>query len=273
MTSNNQTRYVRICRYALIFVLWGIFHAVHAAALGELQLLSRLGEPLRAEIRIEAMTAEERNTLSVTLAPVEDFKRANIPFDPVLSTLNLSVAERNGVYYVTLNSAQAVDTLAMNMLLELRSGASRLTREYTLLLDPPESIETSVRLAGVPIDAAASPDVLVVTQQHVGLKQDKLAYTIREDDFLGKIASRFKADDISVYQMMVAIFNSNPLAFVGNNINRMRVGSVLTIPDEVTVRNINQSDARFLVIQQGKAYRSGVLNAPATEDEWQLYPQ
>lgn len=272
MTSNNQTRYVRICRYALICVLWGIFYAVHAAALGELQILSRLGEPLRAEIRVEAMTAEERNTLSVTLAPAEDFKRANIPFDPVLSTLNLSVAERNGVYYVTLNSAQAVDTLAMNMLLELRSGVSRLTREYTLLLDPPESIETSVRLAGVPTDVAGLPDMPVATS-HVGLKPDKQAYTIREDDFLGKIASRFKADDISVYQMMVAIFNTNPLAFVGNNINRMRVGSVLTIPDEVTVRNINQSEARFLVIQQGKAYRSGVLNAPAAEDEWQLYPQ
>jgi pilus assembly protein FimV len=263
---------------------------VQAAALGELTVQSRLGEPLQAEVRLVGVTPQESSSLRATLAPEAAFKRANIPFDPVLASLTFGLMQRDGDYVVTISSDTPVAHLAIGMLLELSSESSRLIREYTLFIDPSEPVGSRDKTAdGVALTdyvAASATDSTLfrvksaLRQAPTGVEApavkatlpDKIAYTIRSDDFLGGIASRFKADDISVYQMMVAIFKTNPSAFVGNNINRMRVGRILLIPDEVTVRNISQSEARSLVIQQGKAYRSGVLDVPDV-DGWQPSPQ
>lgn len=262
--------------------LYSLAATARAAALGELVVQSRLGEPLQAEIRLLAVSAQESADLLARLASAEAFERANVPFDPVLHTLKFGVMQRDGAYFVTVSSTQPMEQLTVSLLLELRADTSRLMREYTLLIDPPGQggqphlpPQTRPVLAAQDADDALfrvtgsalphSPFVPQVAAENALPRH--IAYTIRSDDVLGRIASRFKADDMTIYQMMVAIFKTNRSAFVGNNINRMRVGRTLMIPDEVTVRNVNQSEARSLVIQQGKAYRSGIPDAPE-DDRW-----
>ncbi len=288
MLASPIDRLSRLTSLSFCFVMCCTAMPAHAAALGELAVQSHLGQPLQAEINIVAVTPKESTDLSVKLASQEAFKRANVPFDPVLASLKFGVMQRDGEYFVTVSSEQPMDRLTVSILLELSSESSRLMREYTLFIDPPapdgqpnRPQRTRSAVAGIEdnsalfrVTGATLPDKPFVPQSAAELAvPESIRYTIRSDDVLGHIASRFKGDDISLYQMMVAIFQANPSAFVGNNINRMRVGRILTIPDEVTVRNINQSKARSLVIQQGKAYRSGVLDAPDDEDEWQPYPE
>ena len=268
------------CVFVGLFILAG---TARAAALGELVVQSHLGQPLQAEIRLVAVTPQESAGLLAKLASVDAFKRANVPFDPVLHSLKFGVMQRDGEYFVTVSSEQPMEKLTVSLLLELSADTSRLMREYTLFIDPsgpdvqPHTPQHPGRSALAAQDAddalfrvtgAALPHSPFVPQVAPESETPRnVAYTIRSDDFLGRIASRFKADDMTIYQMMVAIFKTNRSAFVGNNINRMRVGRTLMIPDEVTVRNVNQSEARSLVIQQGKAYRSGVLDAP-DDDGW-----
>ena len=47
---------------------------------------------------------------------------------------------------------------------------------------------------------------------------------------LGRIAQASRRAGVSVDQMIVAIFRANPDAFIPSNLNRLRAGSVLTIP-------------------------------------------
>ncbi len=53
--------------------------SVQAAGLGQINVLSGLGQPLRAEIQISA-TAQELQSLSARIASAEAFRRANLSY-------------------------------------------------------------------------------------------------------------------------------------------------------------------------------------------------
>lgn len=110
-----------------------------AASLGKLTVLSALGQPLRAEIEVTAVSAEEAGKLSAKLAPAEAFRRANVDYNPVLGSLSFAVEQRQGRHFIRISSSQPVSDPFVDLLLELSAGDSRLIREYTFLLDPADS--------------------------------------------------------------------------------------------------------------------------------------
>ncbi|WP_441293457.1 type IV pilus assembly protein FimV, partial [Massilia psychrophila] len=134
----------------------------YAAGLGKLTVLSALGQPLRAEIELTAVSNEEASALVAKLAPPDAFKLANIEFNPALLSLRFAVEQRNGRQYIKISSSQPVNEPFVDMLLELSWNSGRLVREYTFLLDPPELRATQpaqVAAAGQPAPklAAAAP--------------------------------------------------------------------------------------------------------------------
>ncbi len=74
---------------------------------------------------------------------------------------------------------------------------------------------------------------------------------------LWSIANAVRPDAaISVNQMMVALLRSNPEAFVGDNVNRLRQGSVLRVPGQDEITRLSAGQAAELVNQQAAAWRS-----------------
>src|SRR5450830_1098005 len=126
--------------------------AANAAGLGKLTVLSSLGQPLRAEIELNSVSKEEEGALVARLAPADAFKKANIDFNPVLSSLRFSVEQRQGKQLIRISSSQAINEPFVDLLLELSGGGSRLVREYTFLLDPPD-----MRKPQTPQSAPATP--------------------------------------------------------------------------------------------------------------------
>eukprot|EP01034_Spumella_vulgaris_P030560 gene30560-37798_t len=112
--------------------------AANAAGLGKLTVLSSLGQPLRAEIELTAVTPEEASGLAAKLAPADAFRLANIEFNPALLSLRFEVDQRNGRQFIRVSSTQPVNEPFVDMLLELSWTGGRLVREYTFLLDPAE---------------------------------------------------------------------------------------------------------------------------------------
>ncbi|GGI16090.1 FimV/HubP family polar landmark protein [Oxalicibacterium faecigallinarum] len=110
----------------------------HAAGLGRLTVQSSLGQPLRAEIELTAVAADELATLSPKLAPAEAYRQANIELNPTLLSLRFAVEQRAGGPVIRVTSTQPVNEPFVDMLLELGGNRGRLIREYTFLLDPPE---------------------------------------------------------------------------------------------------------------------------------------
>ena len=109
-----------------------------AAGLGKLTVLSAIGQPLRAEIELNAVSAEEARNLQPKLASMDAFRQANIEFNPTLQSLRFAVEQRGGRQFIRITTAQPISEPFVDVLLELNSASGRLVREYTFLLDPPE---------------------------------------------------------------------------------------------------------------------------------------
>ena len=74
---------------------------------------------------------------------------------------------------------------------------------------------------------------------------------------LWSIASRVRPDtSVSVNQMMVALLRANPDAFDGDNINRLRQGSVLRVPGQDEATRLSAAQAAELVNRQAAAWRT-----------------
>jgi len=90
------------------------------------------------------------------------------------------------------------------------------------------------------------------------------SYTVKPGDTLGKIALRNKSAGVSLDQMLVAMFQANPNAFIGQNMNRVLAGRTLTIPANSDAQAISQTDARQEVAAQSAdfaQYRSRLAQA------------
>jgi len=129
----------------------------HAAGLGKLNVMSALGEPLKAEIDLVA-EKNEVGSLAVRLATQEAFERAGLAYSAVLSGVKVSIEKRaGGEPYVRLTSSQAVSEPFLDLLIELTWSSGRISREFTALLDPPSVIAERDKAKAAEAEVRAAP--------------------------------------------------------------------------------------------------------------------
>lgn len=81
-------------------------------------------------------------------------------------------------------------------------------------------------------------------------------YTTVKGDTLFSIAEAARGStEITVNQMMLAIQQANPDAFIRNNINLLKSGVVLRIPDDVTSETVLKAEATSEVSRQNALWR------------------
>lgn len=234
-----------------------------AAGLGKLTVQSGIGQTLRAEVELSA-TAEELASMSARLAPPSAFKQAGVDFASSLSGVKVAVDKRGTRPVLVVTSDRAVNEPFLDVLIELNWASGRLVREYTFLLDPadmprPAPVEPSV----VKDVAPRSAPVARPTAQPAPAD---VAYEIRRGDTLNRIANQYKPAGVSLDQMLVALVRANPRAFDDGNMNRMRAGRILIIPDRIAAENIAPQEARKIVSAQTvdfRAYRARLAGAVA----------
>ena len=56
--------------------------------------------------------------------------------------------------------------------------------------------------------------------------------------------------------MLVALMRANPDAFIQGNVNRVRAGSVLQIPDEATAKSVSNTEARQILAAQSRDFNT-----------------
>ena len=258
-----------------------------AAGLGKITVLSGLGQPLRAELEVSA-TREEATGMTARLAPQDAFRQAGIDYASALLDLRFSVEKRsNGQSVVKVTSSKPVNEPFLDFLVELNWPAGRLVREYTFLLDPPDEFagkatsrpvavvdakivemvpggggEPESRRVPVPKPApiAAKP---VAASKPVASGDTHL---VRQGETLRKIAVETKPEGVSLEQMLVGLYKNNSDAFIGNDINRLKSGAILSIPEKSSIEAVPQSDARKIYVAQANdwnAYRQKLAAATA----------
>ncbi|WP_395401298.1 FimV/HubP family polar landmark protein [Pseudoduganella sp. UC29_106] len=211
--------------------------------------------------------------------------------------LRFEVEARGARQFIRVSSSQPINEPFVDMLLELTWTNGRLVREYTFLLDPadmrsanapqvaapvenraaqgaapraaapaPAAPAPAARAAAAPVESAARPSRPASPSGNAGTTTE---YEVKRGDTLGKIAGRMKPGDISLDMMLVALYRANPEAFSGNNMNRLKSGTILSVPDADAVRSSagSQGDAHGVVVAHAadfNAYRAKLAGQVAS---------
>lgn len=288
-------------------LLFGASVSVEAAGLGKLTVNSALGQVLNAEIDLVSVQPGELDTISARVAAPEAFRDARIEYSSALRLLRFSVEKRpSGQPYLKVTSAAPINEPFVDMLIEVTWPQGRIQREYPILLDPPgysqKVAPPTVAVAPSPAPSAArTPDTppaaepaappsgsaapsssgspALVTEPGAPSARAELGAgaarvtagdtygPIEKGETLSKIAGQVKPSDVSLEQMLVALYRQNQAAFSGNNMNRLKTGQILKVPTSEEVASIAPAEAGKEIrthVSDWKTYREQVAGGTAT---------
>ncbi len=294
--------FFRACVLIASMALSGVACAV---GMGGITVSSALGEPLNAEIELagignKANKASRTDSLTARMASPDVFKGAGVDYPSTLPSLKFAVESRpDGEPYLRITSQSPVNDPFVTLLVELDWPSGRLLREYTFLLDPPGFKPEH------PAEPMVKPIAPVAVAQTVGAEEAKIEpapeiakapvvsstasgskavsagrtstgnITIKRGDTLSKIARQVKPSDISLERMLVALYRANADEFGGRNMNRLRVGKILRMPNDADVEKTTQAEATEEIHAQAadwNAYRQKLAAASVTAKEPVIQP-
>jgi pilus assembly protein FimV len=251
---------------------------VYALSLGNLELRSGLHQPLDARVPILSATGEEIETLRVQIAPAEEFARAGVNYAGVLTQLKFEIQQtRKGPDYIRITSRDPVNEPFLNFLVEANWARGRLIREFTALLDPP-LYDPSRRVAWepakvkgqpaaapaprelaaapapapkpAPMPAPAMPVAAAAAAPAPSPVPQPSPAPVRTPDTSGSYPTLWSAatamrpdNSVSMQQMMVALLRTNPEAFIRGNMNLLKKGYVLKMPEQSELTAVSRAEA------------------------------
>ncbi|MDQ6618671.1 MAG: hypothetical protein M3Z31_03070, partial [Pseudomonadota bacterium] len=258
-----------------------------ALGLGRLTVQSSLGQPLSAQIELTSAAREELDSIAAKIADPTLYRQNNLTYQGVLSRARVSLERSsNGQAFLRVVTANPVNEPYLDLMVELNWAAGRVVREYTFLLDPPgiaapaPAVDpVAPRSAGVASRAAITAPAPAPARvegrdtpretRTPARAEGGNTYNVRRGDSLARIAGQLRPDGVTLEQMLVALFKANPSAFEGDNMNRLRSGSILAVPSAAEVTGTKDADAAKVVRMQAadwRGYRDRVAaGAPVSE--------
>lgn len=112
-----------------------------ALGLGQIEVKSRRNQPLLAEIPVISTTPGELAALRARLASPDIFQRIGLPPPQgITADLQFSLGrDARGRPVIRVTTSRPVDQGALNFLIEVEWGSGRLVREYSALIDVPDT--------------------------------------------------------------------------------------------------------------------------------------
>ncbi len=256
----------------LLLGLLAVHINAHALGLGEIQLNSALNQPLSAEIRLLSATPDDADSINVSLASYETFSKVGIDRPSILALLRFNIAAKGDGYVIKIDSHDPIREPFLDFILEVTWSSGRVLREYTLLLDPPEfkraqpaQIQAPVTQSQQRVETLTTPgDVAAAAPQRVAAKAPKPAGTIsptdkggikygpvRNGETLWSIAKEMRSgSSVSTQQMLMALLEENPKAFIAGDINRLKRGSILRLNNPDIIGSLSHQEAMTEIAQR-----------------------
>ncbi|MEY3884971.1 MAG: hypothetical protein RIS87_746 [Pseudomonadota bacterium] len=246
----------------------------YSAGLGDLNIHSALGEPLKVDIELLSVSPEELSTLVAGIASEEAYVAQGLKHLAIHNNIKAEITKKlDGVTILTLRTVQPINDPYLGLLVQIDWAAGRQQREYTLLLDPPEYKSTATEAALTPISPPSSSD-LDVTKKATNNSSDnedhnqvaaastadatsliapenksldavkEISIVTERGDTLEAVARDMQIDGVSLDQMLLGLYEQNKSAFSGANINRLKVGQIIKRPSKEILTAINEQQAK-----------------------------
>ncbi|HCF0950230.1 FimV family protein [Pseudomonas aeruginosa] len=219
---------------------WSCLLAGQANALGvgDITLHSALNQPLDADIELLDVGDLGADEIEVRLAGADVFAAAGVERLQFLNELRFSpVLQGRGGNRIHVSSSRPVQEPYLNFLVEVARPNGRIVREFTVLLDPlgytPRMLPAArsgiepQRQSSTPVPAPRSAAVVV----DPALLEPGDEYLARPNDNLWAISGRLRgAGNADRAQLMEALYQLNPQAFVNADRHRLKAGARLRLP-------------------------------------------
>jgi len=306
----TQTKSLVILKLLGVIVALALSTQAFAIGMGGINVASALGQPLKAEIELVSLKNAEKTSLVARLASPDIYKGAGLEY-PYGNKFIFQIESRaNGEPYLKVSSAQPINDPFVSLLVELTWSSGKLLREYTFLLDPPgyvaeqpaptevhavapvtmgESVEQTdaerhyqqerIELAKKQSQRAALEGEKPLGAPVADVQKEKRAVSVatgdiivKRGDTLSKIAAQNKPAEVSLERMLVAMYRANTKQFDGKNMNRIRAGKILRLPDQDELMNVAQPDATIEIrahVADWNTYRQKLASAAAIASQAQ----
>jgi pilus assembly protein FimV len=280
---------------------------VQALGLGGLRVQSALNQPFVGEIALLDVKPDELDAIKVQIASAEEFTRAGSERYQYLSGLRFSpqISPR-GETVIRVSSREPIREPYMDLLVEVTWPKGRLVKGYTVLLDPPvtdgrrtsridqpvvqsrggaipaqgssgasaatpASRQARTAAPPPPVQPAPVPAALAASAggfpKHIG--------PVPRGAGLWRLATRNAPAGATAAQTAMALYRNNQDAFVRGDINRLRAGKTLVIPNAAELFALGPEAAQreFAAALRGETVRRSPIadtTAPGPEGEPQL---
>jgi pilus assembly protein FimV len=282
---------------------------LRALGLGEARVDSYLGQTLDVSIRLIEPDGGALDSLTVASASGDDYDRLGIPSTALALGLDVSVDRRVDPPLLRVRSSREVIDPVIQILVDARWSSGRVLREYTLFLDPPtlpvappirrveevsEAPEPDSRPLAVPEPAPAPrpapatrepepeivPAVEPVTEPSEPMARPaqpiapsssaRTVGPVAAGQTLWGIAYAWRpSSGLTMNQVMLAILDRNPRAFIDGNVNQLRRDAMLEMPTSDEMASIDPSEADRRMRAQMQAWQPGtaVAEVPVISDD------
>lgn len=266
--------------------------------LGKIDAESGLNQPLKAEISLLSSNNVSEDDLRAKLASYDAYNKFGVQREAYHNTLSFKIITKNdGSKAIVVESREPIKEPFINFLIELNWAQGRLMREYTLLLDPPVFSKATVAPKITPKPSSQSQasitkkpatseqtkrkvDTTVAKAENQSASQGPVqntnvsegagrlaatpdfsddSWSVERGQTLWSIAKSVRPEGVSVQQTLMAIFHNNPDAFINSDINRMKAGAVLAVPERSAISDVSQTAAVNTI-------RSSAVNSEAPLD-------
>ncbi len=208
-----------------------------AIELGEINVQSALGQPLRASVAFALHPSEQLADYCISVRPAPQSSGI-----PTIDAARITVA--NGV--INLAGRSVVNEPMASLRLDINCPYTpHLVREYMIFLDPAvsqSSTATATATVASEPPARASAEAAATRRRTVAARPeprpsaDLIAgerYRVQPGDTLSEIAQRVDGRTVNLWTAVNEIFVANPDAFLNDDPNRLKAGTWITVPAAV----------------------------------------
>jgi len=255
--------------------------AAWALGLGEAKVESYLNQPLKARIDLIAQASDDLTSVTAQMASAADYELIGASIEGIPVPLRFTVEDIEGDAYIAATSNLPINNPVLRVIVEVNWSSGRMLREYTLFLDPPMVSEAAPaprieqRKAApaapapappaAPAEAGAAAPAQPRTQTETESPTARSAVApvaggeygpVRSGQTLWGIAQEWsRGSGLGINQVMIAIQRENPEAFLNGNINLLKRGAILRMPESAQIEQISAATAYQEVATQAEEFR------------------
>ena len=255
--------------------LFSMATQVYALELGSVTVESALNQPLQVRIELIQLGSTRLDDVNIQMASQDVFIDVGIDRVGFLSNIRFDVIADNTGNYVVLSTNQIVQDPSLSFVLETRWPSGRQLSMHTVSLDMPVFNDQGVsQRVGQPVSTVLRPSSSNSSAAAGAESEEIQTISTSAANSLFEIAVQVRPNEsVTVEQTMLAIQELNPGAFNDGNINRMRSGEILRVPNLIEVQAIDPREAITIVNRQNRQVDVEPLAGPVDAEPGQSAPQ